>query len=172
MCYDNTKDSLIKEYKNMRFKHPENPDNFEWSKNKLIDSLKMRGIWQDSLEHENNLIKAMLQDCWFPYFKIIEAFLGNSKKGYELESGIFLTDEARVLPIFDTSKERKVQPLIEVAFYWVPLTVSNTFEEDLYKIEIGMIPWKITNKYQQAFILENIEKFQEEIGLPVIIVYE
>jgi len=146
--------------------HPENFNN-GWSEAQLNKALKMREIWQDSLRHENNQIRAILQHAWFPHFFAIQDFLGNSKSGYELESTIFISDKTRLVPPSQIMLKRPTETWVNVTFYWVP----EITDDELNPEEFEIIPVEFSKK-QEAYIYCKLREFSAEINLPVNIVYE
>jgi len=146
--------------------HPENSSD-GWSEEKLNQALHLRQIWQDSLKHENNHIKALLQDGWWPYFLFITKYLGNSKRGYELESSVFITDKPVLVPPSQITTTRPTTPWIQISFYYVP----EISDDELENSEFEILPADF-NKRQEAYINKVLNEFSDEIGLPVNIVYE
>jgi len=147
--------------------HPENTNN-SFSPDRLAEALKLREIWQDSLRHENSRIRFMLQEAWFPYFVFIRKYLSNVNPNYELESNIFISDKTRLVPPSQFMEMRSTEPTISLTFYWIPQIVEDTIEEDM---DFEIIPVDF-NKKQEAYILKILNKFSEEIGLPVNVIYE
>ncbi len=147
----------------------QDPENFA-SKANLDNALKLRNIWQDSLKTENAHIKAILQHEFFPYFLSITKTIGNTKKGYELESSIFISDKPILVPPSQMATTRPTKTIVQISFYYVP---EINEEEDLENEdnEFDIIPAIFTSK-EGTYINQILHKFSIKIGLPVTIIYE
>ena len=156
---------LLRTFKLASMKHPENTDNqYEWSEESLQTSLKLRQIWKDSLIHENDKIRAMLQNAWFPYLEIIKNYLKIIKDGYELESTVFVVDR----PILTLPVDKIIEVYAEVTFYLLPELTDDDIDEDK---DFEIIPLKF-NKKQETYIKKLLKKFSDEIKLPAVLIYE
>jgi hypothetical protein len=145
--------------------HPDNTSNSnEWSESNLQNALKLRQIWKDTLAQENEKIRNILQNAWFPYFALIRNYLKNLKDGYELESTIFVAERPTLkLPI-----NRIMEPYVEVTFYLLPELTDDDVEKDK---EFEIIPIEF-NKKQETYIKKLMLKFSEEIKMSVVLLYE
>jgi hypothetical protein len=148
--------------------HPEN-SNDGWSRKGLTEALRLREIWQDSLKHENNRIRAMLQDAWFPYFLFIQKHMKDVEPGYELESNIYISDVNKLVAPSQIGFERATEPIIQITFYWVPEFCDE--DNSNIEVEFEIRPVKLT-KNQTTYITKVMDKFSATILLPVKMLYE
>ena len=147
-------------------KDPENTS--EWSKGKFDAALKLRNIWYNNFKHENLHIRGLLQDAWFPYLVQIQREYKHLKTGYELESNVFITD----IPLPTNMKNNfKNHVLVQINFYWVPEITEDDLTLEVHDPDYEVIPVEF-NKKQEKFVVKLMEKFSEEIGLKVNLIYE